>query len=504
MKKIIGYAAAVIVTFVVSYFIFNNGKDAEHIGYKNDAFWSANNKHAHMLLNRALSRESHIAWSTGNHTASPVPCGAIGPEKYTKQLNGIIDNTEIGKVTRQAIEDGVNVILVIGDGMGFNHMSLPIYMRIAEQSTEKTYFEKIMDEGSCGIVLTNPLNGIVTGSATAATALATGYKNTLDIVSIDTNGYPLETNMELAEKLNYVTGLVTDAGITDGTPAAFYAHSYNRNLENEIAGQLPLKSIEVIFGGGAKLFIPKGTRLKDFDYYKNSPNINEAESERNDNINLLSQFEEQGYTIISNKNDLLNLNKETGRVLGLFNAGGLSAAIDRDDENTGEPSLIEMTEKAIEILDNKNKNIFLMIEAARIDWEAHDNDAGAVYKAVEEMNSLLKVCCEYQQNNKNTLLIFTADHETGGLGISYTKVSKENLFKKKLKSGDVWESETDPLFFDEFKKLKNQKRAVHRIFGEAKSVDELYKMLQDNFEYKITYQDAEIIFNTLHGYKKGK
>jgi len=504
VKKFIGYTVAIILTFAASYFIFNNTEDVNNIGYKSDVFWSSNNKNAHMLLNRALSRESHISWSTGNHTASPVPCGAIGAEKYTNQLKGIIDNTDIGKVTRQAVKDGVNVILVIGDGMGFNHMSLPIYMRIAEGEKEKTYFEKIMDEGSCGIVFNNPLNGIVTGSATSATALATGYKNVLDIVSIDTNGYPIETNLELAEKLNYVTGLVTDAGITDGTPAAFYAHSYNRNLENQIAEQLSSKNIEVIFGGGAKLFIPKGTELKDFSYFKNTLSTNEASSERNDDINVLSKFEEKGYEIISNKNDLLNLNKKTDKVLGLFNAGGMSAAIDRDFENTGEPSLIEMTEKALEILDDKNKNIFLMVEAGRIDWEAHDNDAGAVYKAVEEMNGMLKVCYDYQKSHKNTLLIFTADHETGGLGISYTKVSKDKLFKKKLESGDVWESNTDPLFFDEFKKLKNQKRAFYRIFGEAQTIDELYKMLQDNTDYKLTYQDAEIIFNTLRGYEKGK
>ena len=69
---------------------------------------------------------------------------------------------------------------------------------------------------------------------------------------------------------------------------------------------------------------------------------------------------------------------------------------------------------------------------------------------------------------------------------------------------NVWESETDPLFFDQFKKLKNQKRAVHRIFGEAKSVDQLYEMLNDNFDYKITLEDAKMIFNTLHGYRKAK
>ncbi len=478
--------------------------DNRDIGYNADVFWSASNKQAHLLLDRAISGESHITWGTGNHTASPVPCGAIGPQKYTNQLKGIIDNTKIGQVTRQAIEDGANVILMIGDGMGINHMSLPIYMRIAEGDTQKTYFQKIMNEGSCGIVTTNTINGLVTGSAAAATALATGHKTYIDMISVDTSGYPLETNLEIAKKHGYRTGLVTDAGITDATPAAFYSHIYNRNLENDIAEQLVNGNVEVILGGGAAKFIPEKSQLKDYKYYKNSPYLNEAFSDRKDNKNLLAEFDSKGYKIITNKNELLKVDKNTDKVIGLFAGGGVSAAIDRDTEETGEPSLIDMTSTALNVLNKPGKSFFVMIEAGRIDWEAHDNDAGAVYKAVEEMNNMLKVCYDYQKQHPNTLLVFTADHETGDLGISYTKVSKSNLFKKKLANGDVWQSETDPLFFDQFIKLKNQKRAIYKIFGEADSVDQLLEMLNDNLDYKITHKDAEVIFNSLHNYKKMK
>lgn len=112
-------------------------------------------------------------------------------------------------------------------------------------------------------MLTNPVNGLVTGSAAAATAIATGTKTLLDILGLDQNGNMLETSMELAKKNNYQTGLVTDAGITDATPAGFYAHIHNRDLENEVARQLLESNVDVIFGGAALKFIPQNTKLKD-------------------------------------------------------------------------------------------------------------------------------------------------------------------------------------------------------------------------------------------------
>lgn len=504
MKKISSYIVIIGITMLLSYLLFNNNNS--YVGYKADTFYASNSKLAHLMLNRALSRETHIAWGTGNHTASPVPCGAVGPEKYIGKLNGLIENTDIAKVSHQAINDGMNVILVIGDGMGFNHMSLPIYMRIAENSKEKTYFEKILDEGSCGITLNHPVGGFVPGSATTATSLATGIKSYMEVLSVDTNGYPVKTTLELAKEKNYSTALITDAGITDATPAAFYAHSFNRDLENIVAEQLVGKEVDVIFGGGAKRFIPMNKQLKDYKYFVNSNNMNNAYSARKDDKNLLKDFEENNYTIISNKNDLLKLksNNET-KVIGLFASGGLSAAIDRDNEDTGEPSLVLMAKKALNILKNKDQNYFMMIEAGRIDWESHDNDVGAVYRAMEEMNDILKVCYdEYHNNPKKTLLIFTADHETGGLSISYTKVSDENKFVKKLKSGDEWFSKTDPLFYEKFIKIRNQKRAIYKDLSKAKTADELFKLINDNLDFHITRKDAEVIFKTRHHYKKGK
>ena len=428
MKKYIQYiyviVATVLLTLLFLWLIIAPGK-GDTIALDDNPFWISSSKRAHMMLNKALSKETHIAWGTGNHTASPIPTGAVGPQKYTNKLNGLIHNTDIGKVSHQAIKDGMNVILVIGDGMGINHMSLPIYMRIAENSIEKTYFEKILNEGSCGITLNNPVGGLVAGSATSATSIATGVQSYLEVVSVDTNGFSIQTSLELAKESNYSTAIITDAGITDGTPAAFYAHSYNRDLENSIVEQLINTKIDIIFGGGAKRFIPNGTMVKDYKYFSDSDSRFNANSARKDDKNLLTEFEDNGYKIISNKTDLLNLDDNTDRVLGLFAPGGLSAAIDRDDEETGEPSLVNMAEKTIKILKNKKRNYFMMIEAGRIDWEAHDNDAGAVYRAMEEMNDILKVCYdEYRKGKKNTLLIFTADHETGGLSISYTKVNK--------------------------------------------------------------------------------
>ena len=504
MKEAIKYIAAGCLAALITFAIMYEGNN-DYVGYKGDTFYANNSKLAHLMLNRALSEETHIAWSTGNHTASPVPCGAVGLPKYTDRLNGLIQNTEIAKVTHKAIEEGQNVILVIGDGMGINHMSLPVYMRIAENKTEKTYFERILNEGSCAIVLNHPVGGLVTGSATSGTSLATGVKSYMEVISVDTNGYPVPSSIDIAKDNGYSTAIITDAGITDGTPAAFYAHSYNRDLENEIAEQLIDHRIDIVFGGGAARFIPSGTSLKDFKYFTNADLMYNANSDRSDNKNLLDEFVSNNYKIVSSRNDVMALDASTERVLGLFAPGGLSAAIDRDIEDTGEPSLVEVTEKAFQILNHKKKNYFIMVEAGRIDWEAHDNDAGSVYRALEEMNDILGVCYEqYEMNKKNTLLIFTADHETGGLSISYTKRTEETKFKKTLKSGDEWFSKTDPLLFEKFVKLKNQKRAIHRDMGEAKSAQELYELLTKNLDYNITYKDAEVIYNTRKGYRKGK
>jgi len=504
--KLVGIST--VLTFIISFFIFSgrdNNSNKSYMGYKNDVFWKGTSKHAHHILNRALSFETHFGWATGNHTASPVVCGAVGPEKYTNKLEGIIQNTDIAKVCKEAVADGINVMLVIGDGMGINQMSLPIYMNIAEGSDNITNFERILNEGSCGISLTNPIEGLVTGSASAGTALASGTKTYTHALGVDTTGKPLESTLEMAEKRGVATGLITDTGITDATPAAFYAHSVNRNLENNVAAQLiENNTIEVIFGGGAKRFLPQGEYLKDYFSYNESIGFENSTSSRDDNKNLFKVFQSKDYEIICNREELLNLDGNTERVLGLFSSSGLSAYIDRDNEITSQPNLVEMTSKGLEILNN-NKNYFVMIEAGRIDWEAHDNDAGSVYKAVEEMDEVLSVCYDQYKANKNkTLLIFTADHETGGFSISYTKLPKGQYHTKELKNGEIWKNRTDPLLFEKFLLLKEQKSSIYTLFEKSKKPQYIYNKINNNIGYKITKEDAEVINNVINDYKKGK
>ena len=153
-------------------------------------------------------------------------------------LKSVNPNTRVAEVMKEALSDKVNVILVIGDGMGPGHFSLPVYMRLAKGDTLPTMFEKIMHEGDCGYLLTNPAGGLVTGSAAAGTALATGTKTRMDMVGVDTLGNPVKSALDVAVSLGMKTALVTDAAITDATPAAFYAHVIQRNLQPEIARQL--------------------------------------------------------------------------------------------------------------------------------------------------------------------------------------------------------------------------------------------------------------------------
>jgi alkaline phosphatase len=470
------------------------------------SFWQPG-KAPHIVLNQAVSGESHIDWATENHTASPVPLGCIGPAKYMSELHGLIPNTKIHDVMKEAVDGGLNVILVIGDGMGVNHMMSRVYMNMAENGDSvTTNFERIMNEGQSALVKTNSYGALVTCSAAAATAIACGQKTRINIVGMDKNGYPLESSMSYAHNKGYRTGLVTDCGITDATPAAFYAHNVDRDQETFIAAQLAdSASVDVILAGGANCFIPSGQKLKDISEFSDFPDNKNESSQRTDSRNLISEMQSKGYRIINTKSELDGLNTKENKVLGLFASGGMGAAIDREYSDNGEPSLISMAQKDLELLSNSNSKFLTMIECGRIDWESHDNDAGAVYKAVAEMDKVLGKCYDfYKLHKENTLLIFTADHETGGLAIPYVQLRKEGYEKEKLKSGAEWFSNIDPLKFNKFINLKGQKQSVYKIFEEAKTSGQLNELLKVNFGYKVTPDDAEKIFNSIRNYRKEK
>ena len=283
-----------------------------------------------------------------------------------------------------------NIILLIGDGTGFNQIALS-RMAIAGYDS-RLYLDKLP---FTGISLTHSADNIVTDSAAAATAWSTGHKTNNKFLSIKPNKEVLQTLPEKLYRKGFLSGLVATSSITHATPAAFYAHVDNRYKEKEIARQLQGSSIDIALGGGKKFF--------DIDQ---------------ENINYLY-----------NLNDLPKDGPGTSkRVIGLFANDGIR-------RSEASPTQLAMTSAAIEHLLSRTSNcsgFFLMSEGSQIDWAGHDNDAKKLIEEFRDFDATIKEVIKFINNNKNTLLIVTADHETGGLQI--LKKSK-NLIKVQWGTG---------------------------------------------------------------------
>lgn len=278
-----------------------------------------------------------------------------------------------------------NVILLIGDGMGYAHVTAA---RLAQG--KKLHMDQIKTTGT---MTTASANSIVTDSAAAGTAMATGFKTNNGMISVTPDGKSLKTILEAAREKAKATGLVSTTRITHATPAVFAAHVPDRDDETTIADQMLKADVDVLLGGGKSYFVPES-----------------AGGKRKDNRDLTAEAKTRGYTVVSTKDELAAVNG--GKVLGLFNKSHLNYEVDRD--LTKEPSLAEMTTKAISLLD-KNKGFFLMVEGGRIDHAAHANDPAGVYGDTLAFDTAVNVALDYAEKNKDTMVIVTADHETGGL-----------------------------------------------------------------------------------------
>ena len=269
-----------------------------------------------------------------------------------------------------------NVILLIGDGMGLGQLT-------AAEIVNGNDSLAILSLPYMSMVTTYSTSNYVTDSAASATALATGYKTNNGAISMSPEGENLITVVEVAETLGLSTGVVTNTRVTHATPACFMAHMSNRDLEYEIAGQILESEVDVILGGGSLYFT---------------------------SLNPIGA----GYTIVETSEELMNI--ESGKVLGLFTTSYMSYESERDPGI--EPSLAEMTEKSIELLSSDPDGFFLMIEGGRIDHSSHDNDFEGTISEVYAFDLAVKEALMFAAGRNDTLVIVTADHETGGLLIT--------------------------------------------------------------------------------------
>lgn len=210
--------------------------------------------------------------------------------------------------------------------------------------------------------------------------------------------------LERAKEKGKATGLITDVTIHHATPAAFAAHAENRYMKLEITDQLFEGDVDVMLAGGWSYWVPQDWLL----------------SSRPDDRNLIQEKVDAGWTYVGTRDELLNLDTtEVDKLFGYFNFWEFAYNLDREEESRmdTEPLLPEMTEKAIEVLSHDKNGFFLMVEGGMIDWSAEARDAPGVVAETADFDAAVQVALDFARADGNTLVIVTADHESGGLDI---------------------------------------------------------------------------------------
>jgi len=275
-----------------------------------------------------------------------------------------------------------NIILMIGDGMGLSQISAAMYANNGTLYMEEAEY--------IGLIKTNSADDLITDSAAGATAFATGEKTYNGSINMNTDTLPLTPITSLLIKNKIKTGIVSTSSVTHATPACFYGNQTNRYGVNEaLAKQFINSKIDVLIGGGE-------------DYF----------TQRKDKQNLLDSLKNDNYVIIDSIIDDIPIQTEK-----LIN---FCAPKEPNTVKNGRNNFLSLAaEKAMHVLNNNNNNgFFLMIEGSQIDWGGHDNDSDYIISETLDFDKAIKTVLDFAKKDQNTLVIITADHETGGYGIT--------------------------------------------------------------------------------------
>ncbi len=287
-----------------------------------------------------------------------------------------------------------NVILLVGDGMGFNQILA------ARVSLEDGAYSRLNLDTMpyTGFSINFSQNHLVTDSAAAATALATGFRTDNGRLATFPDGTGLASIMLRAKERGLSTGIVTTAKVVDATPAAFLVNADLRSVERQIAADMLKTQPDVLLGGGA-------------DAFGINPFTREPKAH-----SLMAQAIEEGYTYVYDREGLLNVEiSEELRLIGLFMGGGMSFEVTRFPT---EPAITEMTARALEIVGQNPEGFFLLVEGARIDTAGHSNSTQEMIADLLVFDQAIGLALAYAGSHPGTLVLVTADHETGGFAIT--------------------------------------------------------------------------------------
>jgi len=370
---------------------------------------------------------------------------------YTLVTSRAATRNDIGAVTTPKY-----IFIFLADGAGIAHMEITRQYNRSIHNEGLVVTDKIIKEGSLGLMTTHAADSLSTDSAAAATALASGCKAKIGALGICADGSVPKTVMELAKERDLRLGLVTNSTIYDASPAAFVCHVPSRRDYNAIVNRYLEMEPDIILGGGRNQFLPKG----------------QPGSRRSDERDIIAAFTEKKYLYVSNKKEL---EQARGRkVLGLFSPADMSFELDRDRET--EPSIYDMTRAAIRLLNDKNPRGFvLFIENENVDSAAHLTDVASVIRDYREFDRAVGLAYEfYKKYPRDTLILVTSDHDTGGLGFTLALKDFSSTRGSNQAAGTV----------EDLKKIHSINISLRRaaeILGPQPTSESIDKLMQEHF-----------------------
>ncbi|AKB63934.1 alkaline phosphatase [Methanosarcina mazei] len=355
----------------------------------------------------------------------------------------------------------------------------------------------MLDEMVAGTVSTYSTDSVITDSSSAASAFATGYKTTNGFVSVgpsnasvlsilenpseDMQYRPLATVLEGSKLEGKATGLVATSRVTHATPAAFASHVDNRDNENEIMEQMVYENVDVVFGGGSRHLVPE-----------------EEGGKRTDRENLTEVLLDKGYQYVDSRDEMLNLS--SGKAWGLFASSHMAPDIDRTELVPEEPSLSEMTGKALELLSQDKDGFFLMVEGSQVDWANHANDPVYAVTDFLAFDEAVKVAVEFAEQDGHTLVLAFPDHNTGGMTIgsdsdsNYTSTTIEDVIdplkSMKLSSAGIAEKIGTDVSSEN---IKAQLKTWWGIDATDDEVTEILEIYNNGEGLSLDYSISEVI-----------
>ncbi len=279
----------------------------------------------------------------------------------------------------QSIKKAKNVIIIIGDGMG----TAQVYASIVAQKDASNFLRFPYS----GFSRTYSHNKYTTDSGAGGTAIVTGHKTDNRHIGVLPDGTPVPSFLSLLHDRGLSTGFVVTSSVLDATPASTYAHAPDRKMFDTISLHMSQCGFDVMIGGGLSNFRPEN---------------------RKDGLSPLDTLRKRGYEITYSLEEMKQ--SKSNKLVTFFCENYYGPVAPGRD-----PVLTEGTKKALEILTKNPKGFAMMIEGSQIDWGCHSNDAAYMEAELADFEKMLKIVLDFAEKDGNTLVVVTADHETGGL-----------------------------------------------------------------------------------------